>query len=184
MPVHLLYPKLDAHRNGLMPMSTASGPGEVARELATLIFKSGAEMPADLIGHMVAALLEAIALCVNGHAPEVESDGAPDHRFREVEDCVAANIAMADLSASTVAHMCNISTRYLSELMRRHGTSFPQFVLHRRLAIARDLLNQPPMSRRSISEIASLAGFKGLSQFARAFKAETGVTPSDYRRTG
>jgi AraC-like DNA-binding protein len=60
--------------------------------------------------------------------------------------------------------------------------NFSSFVNGYRLADARAALADPGEAEVPIITIALDAGFQSLGPFNRAFKAETGVTPSDYRR--
>jgi len=46
---------------------------------------------------------------------------------------------------------------------------------------ARSLLANPAMAERSVTEIALSVGFNDVSTFYRVFRAESGVTPGDYR---
>jgi AraC-like DNA-binding protein len=59
--------------------------------------------------------------------------------------------------------------------------NFNAFVNRYRIADAKGALADPEQSAVPILTIAMDAGFQSLGPFNRAFKAETGVTPSDYR---
>jgi AraC-like DNA-binding protein len=66
---------------------------------------------------------------------------------------------------------------------RRLGhRNFSSFINGYRLAEARSALADPTQARVPILTIALDAGFQSLAPFNRAFKAATGMTPSDYRR--
>jgi AraC-like DNA-binding protein len=60
--------------------------------------------------------------------------------------------------------------------------NFSSFVNGYRLADARDALADPAQAEVPIVTIALDAGFQSLGPFNRAFKAATGMTPTDYRR--
>lgn len=60
--------------------------------------------------------------------------------------------------------------------------NFNSFVNHYRIAEARAALADPGQADVPVLTIALDAGFSSLGPFNRAFKAETGVTPTDYRR--
>jgi AraC-like DNA-binding protein len=60
--------------------------------------------------------------------------------------------------------------------------NFSSFVNGYRLADAQGALADPAQAEVPVLTIALDAGFQSLGPFNRAFKAETGVTPSDYRR--
>ena len=60
--------------------------------------------------------------------------------------------------------------------------NFSSFVNGYRLADARAALADPAQAQVPVVTIALDAGFQSLGPFNRAFKAETGLTPTDYRR--
>ena len=60
--------------------------------------------------------------------------------------------------------------------------NFNSFLNHYRIAEARAALVDPTQATVPILTIALDAGFSSLGPFNRAFKAETGVTPSEFRR--
>lgn len=74
-----------------------------------------------------------------------------------------------------------ISPRYVQKLFEEEGTTFSDFVLERRLASARGMLNSPRFASWSIAAIALEAGFGDLSYFNRRFKRRYLMTPTDAR---
>lgn len=61
--------------------------------------------------------------------------------------------------------------------------NFNEYLNRHRLADARQALADPAQVEVPILTIALDAGFQSLGPFNRAFKAETGMTPSEYRRS-
>ncbi len=59
--------------------------------------------------------------------------------------------------------------------------NFNQYVNHFRVQRAQQLLAEPSAHRAQILEIALRSGFASLGPFNRAFKAQCGFTPSEYR---
>jgi AraC-like DNA-binding protein len=60
--------------------------------------------------------------------------------------------------------------------------NFNAFLNGYRLSDVKQALADPGQAEVPILTIALDAGFQSLGPFNRAFKADTGVTPSDYRR--
>jgi AraC-like DNA-binding protein len=60
--------------------------------------------------------------------------------------------------------------------------NFPSFLNHYRLADAKAALADPSQPGKTILSIALDAGFSSLGPFNRAFKADNGVTPGEFRR--
>lgn len=61
--------------------------------------------------------------------------------------------------------------------------NFNQYLNAHRLAEAKAALADPACDTRPVLQIAMDAGFQSLGPFNRAFKADTGLTPTEYRRT-
>lgn len=60
--------------------------------------------------------------------------------------------------------------------------NFPSFVNAHRIAAAKARLGDPAQSRVTVSTIAYDIGFASLGPFNRAFREETGLSPSEWRR--
>jgi len=55
-------------------------------------------------------------------------------------------------------------------------------VLRRRLEACRQAFDDSRQAHRSITDIAVAFGFSSMAHFSRAFRAQLGLAPSDYRR--
>ena len=62
--------------------------------------------------------------------------------------------------------------------------NFNSFVNRYRIAEVKAALADPRQAEVPVLTMALDAGFSSLGPFNRAFKAETGMTPSEYRRVG
>jgi AraC-like DNA-binding protein len=60
--------------------------------------------------------------------------------------------------------------------------NFNAFINHYRLEDAKTALSDPSQHEVPVLTIAMDAGFQSLGPFNRAFKADTGMTPTEYRR--
>ena len=89
----------------------------------------------------------------------------------------------ADLTLETVAARVALSPNHLSQVVnQRAGRNFNEWVNAYRIGEARRMLVDKRYSHLSIAGIADAAGFGAKSTFNAAFKKETGLTPSEYRR--
>lgn len=78
-----------------------------------------------------------------------------------------------------LAQRCGMTPFRFSRLFKEvHGLGFMEYVLRKRMDLAKDLLNN---SQMPVTSIGYEAGFKDPSYFARAFKQCLGCTPSEYR---
>jgi AraC-like DNA-binding protein len=95
---------------------------------------------------------------------------------------VDSRLSDPSLSATTIAAAVGISTRHLSRTFASAGTTVPQYVLERRLAAARALLQRQDAAAMSIGEVARRCGFTSVSHFSRSFAEQFGQRASDVRR--
>lgn len=87
-----------------------------------------------------------------------------------------------ELSLDRISAELHLSTYYLSHIFKEFTGYSPQnYRLLCRLASARELL---VTSEQSIKDICDLCGFPDMSNFARRFKSEYGITPTEYRNNG
>lgn len=87
---------------------------------------------------------------------------------------------LEELTIEQLSAVAYVSPSHLTRIFRqRTGYSPLAYVRAYRLNIAKHELRY---SRNSVEKIAVLSGFHDAKYFSRFFKAETGMTPRDYRR--
>jgi YesN/AraC family two-component response regulator len=85
-----------------------------------------------------------------------------------------------EVSLNTVADEVSLSSYYFSRLFKKEvGVNFSQYILHKRLEMAKRMLEE---TDDSITDISVSVGFQEHNYFGRIFKQFTGSTPSDYRK--
>ncbi|MET8814706.1 helix-turn-helix domain-containing protein [Streptomyces sp. NPDC004549] len=109
--------------------------------------------------------------------------GMPESlRRAEALAYMRAHLADPELDAEGIAAGLHISRRTLFRLFEGSGESAMARLRSLRLERARLLLRMQP--GKQISTIALETGFSSAVQFYRAFRAVTGMTPSEYREAG
>ena len=94
-----------------------------------------------------------------------------------IEDTLGQPIKLRELAA-----LAGISARHFERAFRQSTGSSPHaYVMDRRLHRARDLLIDRP--DLPIEQIALRLGFSSSSHFSSAFRRQTGLTPTDFRKT-
>lgn len=84
-------------------------------------------------------------------------------------------------SVAYFADKCCYSPKYFGELVKTEtGRTAKDFISDRMLSAAKQLLNDESLSIKVVSQ---QLGFEYPQHFVRFFKAKTGQTPSDYRKT-
>jgi AraC-like DNA-binding protein len=83
-----------------------------------------------------------------------------------------------DPDPALVARRLALSLRNMQRKLADEGTSFQAILDDTRAGLARSYLDE---GRYSVSEVTYLLGFSGVSNFSRAFKRWTGLSPTAYR---
>lgn len=104
-----------------------------------------------------------------------------EQRLQEVLRYIELHLSNPHLNTTMVAQGCGISQRYLSYMLKQHGSTFSALVWRQRLQNAQEWLAAPQLNDLAISEIAYNVGFKSPAHFSRMFTRVCGVTPRDYR---
>ena len=88
------------------------------------------------------------------------------------------------LTIATLAHQLGMPEYKLRRLINQGlgHRNFNSFVNSYRIAEVKAALADPQQAEVPVLTLALDAGFSSLGPFNRAFKAETGVTPTEYRR--
>lgn len=138
------------------PESHPSDPARLA--LVTLVPRRSDPTPAD-----------------HRHLEALDTLMTIDHLYREPRQSVGALAEHMGLPEHKLRRLINQGLGY---------RNFSAFLNTYRLADARRWLSDPAQRSTPILTIAMDAGFQSIGPFNRAFKAETGVTPSEFRRLG
>ncbi|MDB5827607.1 MAG: DNA-binding response regulator, partial [Variovorax sp.] len=112
-------------------------------------------------------------------AAAATQEDQPDHvlvqaAVRQVEANLASMPTLAEIARRVGTH----EKRLTKAFRQQTGMSVFEFVREQRLGLARRLLTQTPLG---IADIAAEAGFSSAANFATAFKAGLGTSPSEYR---
>lgn len=100
------------------------------------------------------------------------------NKFNTVMEYIDANY-MSDLSLDVVAAAAGFSKFHFSRLFKQYtGFTFCDYIRHRKIKIAEELLNQSDLS---VTEIAMQSGFVSLSTFNRVFRQLKNCSPTEYR---
>ncbi|MEU9380167.1 helix-turn-helix domain-containing protein [Streptomyces sp. NPDC048279] len=83
------------------------------------------------------------------------------------------------LSAEQIAAAHHISVRYLYKVLATSGISLADWIRTRRLEACRQALADD--AAVAVGAVARRHGFSDLSSFSRTFRAEYGMSPSEWR---
>lgn len=126
------------------------------------------------LGRVVVEFVREMSRLTRGAQAERQR-GVVRHALAFIQSNFGRPLALED-----VAREVHVSTYYLSHLLTREtGRSFTEHLADMRLRRAKQLL---ATTDQSVGEVAGATGFADGNYFARVFKRETGLTPSDYRK--
>lgn len=121
------------------------------------------------------ATLELVCVLAAGDAT------APELRHRVTARAyIEDNLPDRGLSATRVAAAAGISKRQLSRIFAATGVSVPQYILGRRLELARSILAR--RTTGSTAQAARAAGFASTAHFSQAFQHRFGTAAGSVRR--
>ena len=99
--------------------------------------------------------------------------------FNDINKLIDANLVSGDVSTSFLAErLCTSVSTLNRRLKNMSGLTATTYIRNRRILMAKRLLET---TDRTISEIEVQCGFNTSGHFSRVFKAETGISPLDYR---
>lgn len=98
--------------------------------------------------------------------------------INRVVDYINKNYAEV-ITLDSIARVAGFSKYYFSRLFTKYtGTPFSQYLLHKRISVAAQLLCSTQLP---IVQVSMQSGFSSLSTFNRTFKELHGCTPTEYR---
>jgi AraC-like DNA-binding protein len=137
--------------------------------------------------HQIVAAHGQTAARTNGGGSTAALDRAAKADLERLEMLMSTQQVWKEegLTIASLALRAGIPESQLRRLIndRLGYRNFPSYVNAHRIAAAKSRLSDPNEARVSISTIAYDIGFASLGPFNRAFREETGVAPSEWRRT-
>jgi len=108
-----------------------------------------------------------------------ESQPMPADFKVSIEQLILSLLSDGYPHIETAADLAGMSSRTLQRRLTAAGVTYASLVAASRFRLAREWLTKSDMQ---IAEIASALGYTAASNFARAFRQQTGLSPVSYRR--
>lgn len=129
------------------------------------------------------ALIPASSSPASQNTPEVSP--ADLYEVRKLEEIMRTGFYTRDsLTISELAEAVEIPEHRLRRIINQQlgFRNFTTYLNSHRLSDARTMLADPAQARRQITQIAFELGYGSITPFNRAFKADQGMTPTEFRR--
>jgi len=153
-------------------------------DMARSFASNGAHLDAAAAERMADNLIDLLALSLDttemAHLSNDSSVRAA-HRSR-IANAIERRFAEPNLSPSQIGTDLGLSMRYIQKLLSERGETLSDLIRQRRLDRARAHLTDPTRLSQSVAAIGFDVGYVDAAYFSRVFRAETGLTPSEYRR--
>ena len=99
--------------------------------------------------------------------------------IKHIKKYIASHLA-EKITLSEIAEEVHLVPHYCCALFSKHeGMSIVDFILNRRIELAKSLIIA---DTQTLSEIAEHAGFSDYNYFSRIFKKVTGMTATQYKK--
>jgi AraC-like DNA-binding protein len=165
-------------------------PAELLPDLRTLVAELR-RVPDQNTQALIDALVVRLLVGLQRRAPEAsESDRAASSPLnasyhgeivRRVQEFMRRNLHRR-LTRQSLAEAAHLSPPHLARIFHAvTGETILEQLMELRVARTKELLLSSTMS---ITEIALEVGYDSFSHFSKVFRTATGVSPSDYRRSG
>jgi AraC-like DNA-binding protein len=115
------------------------------------------------------------------HLDDLHHRSNKDGLLGQVRALIGLHLGHRTISVPMVARELGVSSRTLQRRLADDGTSLRSLVQRVRIDLGRAHLRE---GRASTAEIARTLGYTDATAFWRAFKADMGIAPSLYRRSG
>ena len=165
-----------------MQFNAAEGAGGLFSDMLHLIpdrFDAMSTETRATVGQQLVDLL-VLALKADERTLTTGNSTVREAHLTRIESFIRKNIGDCELDPETIARGCGISTRYLHELFRDTNQTLGSWIRDQRLEACREALRDPSI-HQTVAEIAYRFGFSDQAQFSRAFKAQFGVPPKEFR---
>lgn len=166
-----------------IPVSTLRpGPARISVDMLQSLARNCLQLTDVNAQLLVEGLVRVTAAAYGSIPPSVSNlSTAQSIQITRIRDYILSHLYDGDLSPSRIAAAHSISERCLNKLFASEEATLSRWIWGQRLEESRRMLCNANFADRTIKEIAHGCGFKDISHFSCAFKAQFGVSPRRYR---
>jgi AraC-like DNA-binding protein len=179
--------RMDHDRTRALTASRFSGRQGLGAIMSRFLFAVSDQLQEDSLTGRIElsdAVFDLLTATVAERVDLLESSDDRSQRnalLLRVEAYIAAHLSDPHLSVASIAEAHHVSVRYLQKLFEEHQQTPSGAIRHRRLDQSRRDLADPHQPDQQIAAVGARWGFADATAYARAFRQEFGVTPSEYR---
>jgi AraC-like DNA-binding protein len=166
-----------------LPLCSDMPYAHAVREMARGMWREGCNGMDEAQGVKSANLL--LDLATTAFAMAYRCDAAESavasSRLFSVKQYIERELCNSELTPTAIAESLGISQRYIRKLFSMEDDSAMKYIQRRRLEKCASQLASPVWRGHTISDIAFSWGFNSSAHFTRAFRAQFGCSPKEYR---
>lgn len=153
---------------------------DVLYGISNLLFEIGESMAPEQSRKIVSVLIDYAASWMDRQKMDNPRRNSITRRFGEIELYIQNNLSDPNLGSRIICNEFRISEKYLSVIMKNHGTKLRDLINAKRIAKAQLLLEKPLRTGETIKEIGGMVGYRNPAHFAATFRMLSGLSPSQY----
>jgi AraC-like DNA-binding protein len=161
-----------------------AGVGRLLGQMLTGLTDAHADLTHPDAARLGATAVDLTAALLAHHTDrpaQLPAESRQHELFVRISDFIAGHLHEPGLTPGALAAAHFISTRYLHRVFQVHGSTVGDTIRQQRLARCRRDLTDPAQRAVPVGAIGARWGYPRPSDFTRAFRAATGMAPSEYR---
>ncbi|WP_396448186.1 helix-turn-helix domain-containing protein [Actinomadura sp.] len=169
-----------------MRIPATSGLGDLTSQFLLRLARNVDHLSPAEAARVSSAALEVLATRLAGELDVRDWDTPQARRhalLTTIQGFIRQHLGDPGLTPASIAAAHHISVRTLHQLFHDEGLTVAGWIRRRRLERCRGDLADPALAARPVAAIAARWGFSSAADFSRAFRAEHGLPPSEYRRS-
>ncbi|MFI8165946.1 helix-turn-helix domain-containing protein [Streptomyces sp. NPDC085931] len=160
------------------------GLGRVFGQLLTSLADPGAELTGNDRVRLGTTLIDLAAALVAGHVEQTSALPPEVHGtalYQQMTGFIVRQLHDPQLGPAAVAEAHCLSLRSVHRVFRAHATTVSEVIRGERMSRCRRDLADPALATTPVGAIGARWGYPRPSDFTRAFRRATGMTPTAYR---
>ncbi|WP_199030990.1 helix-turn-helix domain-containing protein [Ralstonia sp. ASV6] len=181
VPRRLLAPQLRSPDELSMRLLRGDAPMvSLLRDHLCALYRTAGQLSAAEAQAVIPGTLQLAAAAINCEVTEANATAVKESLFASICRHIQQNLADLSLTPEGVAVQFGVSRATLYRLFEREGGFF-NYVRLQRLRQCHAILADRSQTHRSVAEIAQTYGFSDASNFARAYRRASGMSPRETR---
>jgi AraC-like DNA-binding protein len=167
-----------------LSLSGSTGIGHVFRQTLGALADAETDLTDGDRARLGTTIVDLAAAVVAGHCEQTSAltpEARSEALYHEILTFIRSHVQDPDLTPPTVAAAHCVSTRTLHRLFQARGETVSGVIRGERIDRCRRDLADPRLRAVPVGSVGARWGFRRASDFTRAFKAATGMTPTVYR---